>query len=273
MTQRPGRERRRWKNGASGGPPGCLKFVAGPLKPRLLPPRFERPLPSPLPPSQLGSQIPSPVSIPPCARAPPAPSLRSGSLARRERKVNGQPQPQRQITMRKINREIAVGVPGSRRRTPLHPSPPAEAGAKGPRNPPSKAWRAEFGLPGAQSGLGCPKGGLRRIGWGPPLSAAAGEPRRPGAGDFTPWAGHAFPRASPPALSLHHIYSPAFSEPPSPRQSQRLCPAPSQPCTGRSPPPGPGPQRGGSPDAPIAVQRGPSGMGTRSRREAGTQHR
>lgn len=35
--------------------------------------------------------IPSPVSISPCAGAPPAPSLLTGSPARRERKVNGQP--------------------------------------------------------------------------------------------------------------------------------------------------------------------------------------
>lgn len=99
-------------------------------QPRPLPRRVLRPLPSrarePLDPLQ-PSQCPS----------APAPSLRAGSPARRERKVNGQPQPQRQITMRKINQEIAVRVPGSRRRTPLG----GRGEARGSRAAVSGAWR------------------------------------------------------------------------------------------------------------------------------------
>lgn len=84
--------------------------MAGSPQPRPLSWRVQRPFPSGLS-SRSGPRIPSPVSIPPCSRALSAPPLRAGSPARRERKVNRQPQPQRQITMRKINQEIAVRVP------------------------------------------------------------------------------------------------------------------------------------------------------------------
>lgn len=109
------------ENGASGGSSSLFK-VCGRQKSRLCAPQCRR-LASASPssparptatslsaPAPRGSRIPSPASIPPCARAPPAPSLRAGSPARREQKVNEQPQPQRQITMRKINQEIAVRV-------------------------------------------------------------------------------------------------------------------------------------------------------------------
>lgn len=70
--------------------------------------------------------------------------------------MNGQPQPQRQITMRKINQEIAGRVPGSRRRTPLHPP------------------RRSAGLPGR-----C-VGGLAGQSWAPQGPARAGGLRRTG---------------------------------------------------------------------------------------------
>ena len=85
-------------------PPGCLNFALekGPALSSL-----RRPPAAPLvrvssaspsssagpTPTSLSARIPipSPVSISPCAGAPPAPSLLAGSPARRERKVNGQP--------------------------------------------------------------------------------------------------------------------------------------------------------------------------------------
>lgn len=260
-------------------PPRCLKFAAGGGASSVFPrppargsaPRGRLSLASSLGASSRhfpagsrprGSQIPSPVSIPPCARAPPAPSLRAGSPARRERKVNARPQPQRRITMRKINQGIAVRVPGSRRRTLLRP-PRRERGTPGP--PRLGPGGARSGLRGALRGQGVREG---RVGAG-----QAGIPR---ARDFTLRAGHAFPRASPPALSFQPVYSPALREPPARRRPQPLCPALSQPFIRPSPPPGPGrgapsrllPRRTGR-----AARPGPRTAGTRSGRAAGKRQR
>lgn len=121
-------------------------------------------------PAPRGSRIPSPVSIPPCGRAPPAPSLRAGSPARREQKVNEQPQPQRQITMRKINQEIAVRVPLSRHRTPLSTGRGGSAGLPG---------RGVWGLAGQSLGSAGPwrgRGSEKSPGGGPAGGGGAGTP-------------------------------------------------------------------------------------------------
>lgn len=126
---------------------------------------------------------------------------------------------------------------------PPRPSPPAEAGAPGSGTAASGAWRGRVWAPQGPARAG----GLGRIRWGPPQAAA--QQGRPRARDFTLRAGHAFPRASPPALCLHRVYSSALSEPPSRRHPRRLSPALSQPFNRPSAPPGPalGPLRGVQP--------------------------
>lgn len=90
------------------------------------------------------------------------------------------------------------------------------------------------------------------------------------AGDFTLWVGHAFPRASAPALSLCQVYPPALAEPPVSAQSRRLYPALSQPFPRRSPSSRP---RLWVSAAAAAQTRGsqPSGARSRIARVAGTQ--
>ena len=124
---------------------------------------------------------------------------------------------------------------------PPRPSPPAEVGAPGSGTAASGAWRGRVWAPQGPAR----SGGLGRIRWGPPQAAA--EQGRPQARDFTLRAGHAFPRASPPALCLHRVYSSA--EPPSRRHPRRLSPALSHTFNRPSPPPGPalGPLRGVQP--------------------------
>lgn len=94
----------------------------------------------------------------------------------------------------------------------------------------------------------CQGRGSAKNGW-------AAERGGPPARGFALRAGHAFPRVSPRALSLHRVYSSALSEPPSRRQSPRPGPALSLPFIRPSPPLGPGP---GSPSRLLPRRSGRS---------------
>lgn len=165
--------------------------------------------------------------------------------------------------MRKINQEITVRVPVPAA-APLSTGPGGNA-----RHPSGCVW----GLAGQSLDSAGPchgRGTGKNPGRGPAGSGGAG---MSWSARYHTRAGHAFPRASPPTLSLDPVYSRALSQPPSPRQYQRLLPALSQPFIRPSPPPGPGPgpHRCCSPDVPTAARRGPCAARPRAsgRRESG----